>query len=108
MCNLINNVFKFQSNVHWGMLFDVGEDYSFLLVPIPFRPGVANPLSVDDLFTAFWVHARSDDYCWENLDMYKRQIIVGGSGEFQYFSIHFSDQGDDFPTNHSIQLIFER
>ena len=87
------------------MLFDVGDDISFMLVPVPFRPGVDNPLSVDDLFTAFWVHTKLDDYRWENLDTYKRQITIGPPRDHRYFSVHFSDQGDDFPVNYGMQSI---
>ena len=87
------------------MLFDVGDDTSFMLVPVPYRPGVDDPLSVDDLFTAFWVHTKWDHHRWENLNIYKRQIIVAHGERRHYFSVHFSDQDDDFPINHGMKSI---
>lgn len=78
-----------------------------MLVPVPFRAGVAVPLSVDDLFTAFWVHTRLDDHRWENLETYKRPITLREGKDSVYFSVHFSDQGDDFPNNCGIQVILQ-
>jgi len=89
------------------MLFDVGTDYSAMLVPVPFRAGVAEPSSVDDLFTSYWVHSQSEGDWWENLGKYKSCIEVGTGNDLEFFSVHFSDQMGGFPRNFSVQAIGE-
>jgi len=69
--------FQFNDAVRWGMLFDVGADYAAMLVPVPFRAGVEEPSSVDDLFTSYWVQSQSDEDWWENLGKYKLDIEIG-------------------------------
>ena len=87
----------------WGNLYDVGKAYSAMLVPVPFRPGVDTPSSVDDLFTPYWVHSSFNDDGWENLGRYKKHIeLDNGRGRF---SVHFSDQLQNFPYNCSIHTI---
>ena len=89
------------------MLFDVGADYSAMVVPVPFRAGVAGLSSVDDLFTSYWVHSRPDDDWWENLGKYKSRIEVGTGDDVEFFSVHFSDQMEGFPRNFGVEAIGE-
>lgn len=96
---------KLGNKVRWGMLFDVGEAYNVMLVPVPFRPGITAPLSVDDLFTSYWVHSASNNNQWENLGDFKRQIKLENG--LRTFSVHFSDQMQNFPVNLSIRAISE-
>ncbi|EDR02553.1 uncharacterized protein LACBIDRAFT_332369 [Laccaria bicolor S238N-H82] len=99
------NAGKFDDGVRWGMLFEVGADYAAMLVPVPFRAGVAEPSSVDDLFTSYWVHSKSDDDFWENLGRYKLRVEVGEGDNLEVFSVHFSDQTAGFPHNYGLQEI---
>lgn len=89
------------------MLFDTGEDYNFMLVPVPIRPGIDNPLSVDDLYTPLWVHMLDNDCQWINLGKYKCQIDINVEGSTEQFSVHFSDQHQCFPRNHGLEKLAE-
>ena len=79
------------------MLFNVGANYSAMVVPVLFCAGVAGPNLVDDLFTSYWVHSRPDDDWWENFGKYKSHIEVGTGDDVEFFSVHFSDQMEGFP-----------
>lgn len=87
------------------MLFDVGPAYTAMLIPVPFRAGVEERSSVDDLYTPYWVHSRTDDDWWENLGRYKLSAEVGDGDGVEYFSAHFSDQMEGFPWNFGVQAI---
>ena len=88
-----------------GMLFDSGDDYCFKFVPVPFRPGVNKAITVDDLYTAYWVHSQSDYNGWENLAMYKRQICATTEDRTRFYSVHFADQSKDYPRNYGIEVV---
>ena len=74
------------------MLFDTRSEYDFMLVPVPSRPGITMPFTVDDLFTSKWVHTSLDYEHWENLGKYKRSVAVGSAEGSHFYSVHFSDQ----------------
>jgi len=82
------------------MLFDVGEAYSAMLVPVPFHPGVKTLLLVDDLLTIYWVHSVSTEDQWEKLGKYKWHIELGCERYYaKSFSVHFSDKMQSFLPN---------
>lgn len=87
------------------MLFDTGPEYDFMLVPVPSRPGITMPFTVDDLFTSKWVHTSLDYEHWENLGKYKRSVAVGSAEGSRFYSVHFSDQHGSFPGNYGIAAI---
>ena len=96
---------KLKPKVCQGMLFDSGNDYRFSFVPVPFRPGVNKALTVDDLYTAYWVHSQPDYDGWENLTTYKCQISITVENETRFYSVHFADQSKDYPRNYGIEAV---
>lgn len=88
-----------------GMLFDSGNDYRFSFEPVPFRPGVNEAITVDDLYTPYWVHSQTDHDGWENLTTYKRQICATIEKETRFYSVHFADQSKDYPRNYGIEAV---
>lgn len=111
LCSVLNIPFtisiKQESGVCWGMLFDTGEDYNFMLVPIPKRQGVDKLITADDLYTPLWVHTLDNDCQWINLGKYKRQIDIDVDRGTLHYSVHFSNQHQCFPRNHSLEKLSE-
>ncbi|EDQ99475.1 uncharacterized protein LACBIDRAFT_334967 [Laccaria bicolor S238N-H82] len=78
-----------------GMLFDSGNEYNFKSVPMPFRPGIKEPVTVDDLYTPYWVHSQDDFNGWENLAKHKQQVTITTEHNTRFYAIHFADQAEN-------------
>lgn len=91
------------TNIMPRMLFDTGDDYNFMLVPVPKQQGEDSLIMADDLYTPLWVHTLNNNCQWFNLAKCKCQINIKVDRDTLHYSIHFSDQHQCFPQNHRLE-----
>jgi len=74
-----------------------------LYMPVPFKPGITTPTSIDDCTVEYWVpHIRHQGEA-RKLDLYRKTIKITVGNAIASYTVHFANQMQKFPINNAVQ-----
>lgn len=86
-----------------GVFFDTKDIRDVLYVPVPFKPGITAPASIDDCMVEYWVPCVRHQGRAHELNLYRKTIKIEVENTYAVYTIHFSDQTEEFPINKAVQ-----
>jgi len=86
-----------------GILFDTTDISSVLYVPVPFKPGVTTPTSIDDCMVEYWVPCIWHQGQAHELNLYRKTIKLTIENMNTTYTIHFTNQTKKLPVNKTVE-----